>query len=94
MDEHIKRGIQLVETSKMILDSITFTQVQIDKLSSDLTEKELQLVISLMGKLKFDYMELKKLEREHDKLRKEVNTFYKREVMAPITPMEDLDFSV
>jgi len=94
MKEHITRAIKLVEESDMILKSVTFTHNQINQLPEELSESQISIAISLMGKLKFDYMELKKLEKEHNILREEVNAFYKNEVMKPFPIIEDFDFGI
>jgi hypothetical protein len=98
MNNLVEQAQAIKDKSYTILASIIFTGNKIDNFS--LAEDEydiegkLKEALSLLGKLKVDYLEWRKLEAEYEILRKKVNQYYEKELLFPWEPLPDMDFSI
>ena len=87
----LQKAIKLNEQMLLLKNSVTFTYNAINNLTEDASIEELS---TLMARLKIDYNELLKQEKEYESVRIEVNTLYKKEIIPALSPTEPIDFTL
>ena len=101
----LKDAAQLLDATRLLMKSVDFTTRMIDKL--DLTEEKmedfeyrlnnqdkLESAAVLMGRLKVDYDELKKMDVIYERLRGKINPLMGYECLKPLDITDDLDFGM